>query len=145
MGGEAVYLAQKRHKTESSRRKHMRQHSAQLFMEDIKGVQQSPACRDVVFLLLFVFHLFFIIYLGNLYSKESVRSHPEEEEEEYSLVTIYYQNLLYLSCISGAFAVGISSLLLGVMAMFARYFVQVALVVVITLSFTWGTIGIGLR
>ena len=144
-GGEAVYLAQKRHKAESSRRKHMRQHSAQLFMEDLKGVPQAPACRDVIFLLLFVFHLLFIVFLGNLYVDESVRERPEAEEEELRLVTVYYQNLLYISCLSGAFAVLVSSLLLGVMTLFARYFVQVALVVIITLSFTWGTIGIGLR
>ena len=57
--GEAVFIAQKttkhRHKkSPSSRRMHMRQRSAQLFMEDVKGVKQNPACRDVFFLLLFL-------------------------------------------------------------------------------------------
>jgi Plasma-membrane choline transporter len=143
-GGEAMYLAQKRHKSESVRRKHMRQHSAQLYMEDIKGVEQTPQCRDVIFLLLFVFHLLFIVYLGNMYSNEAFRAHTVQEEEEDSAVTIYYTPLLYLSCISGAFGVAVSTILLGIMSIFPKHFVQVALVVVITLSFVWGTIGIGL-
>lgn len=145
-GGEAVYMAQKRHKSESTRRKHIRQHSAQLFMEDIKGTPQAPACRDVVFLLLFVFHLFFIVLLGNLYAGEALKT---DATGQYSIssevkVTVYYDNLLYLSVISGAFAIGVSAMILAVMTMFARHFVQVALMVIIVLSFVWGTAGIGL-
>lgn len=117
----------------------MRQHSAQLFMEETKGIPQSSACRDVFFLLLFVFHLLFIVSLGNLYSKEAFQKHTHAGS-----VTVQYDNLLALSVMSGAFAIVVSSILLGVMALFAEYFVQVALCVVITLSFVWGTIGIGL-
>ena len=62
-GGEAVYLAQQKTRKGSSKRQpstrkmHMRQKSAQLFMEDVKGQEQIPACRDILFLMLFVFHL----------------------------------------------------------------------------------------
>ena len=142
-GGDAVDLGFLQHKRrESTRNRHMRQHSAQLYMEDCKGEEQTPRCRDVFFLLLFVFHLFFIVYVGNLYAKEALKVHPVEEDNP--SVTIYYNNLLYVASISGAFAIVLSTALLGVMTMFARHFVQVALVVVITLSFMWGTIGVGL-
>jgi len=146
-GGEAVYLAQKRHKSESSRRKHIRQHSAQLYMEDIKGEPQPPACRDIFFLLLFVFHLFFIILLGNLYGGEALGGDSPTQMVRVSpgvKVTVYYNSLLFLAVVTGAFAVGVSTMILALMSMFAKYFVQVALCVIITLSFAWGTAGIGL-
>ena len=143
-GPESLAVAQKRPKSESVRRKHMRQHSAQLYMEDVKGVVQIPRCRDVLFLLLFFFHLMGVVYLGNRYSAEAFQVHTIQEQERHSTLTVYYTPLLYLSCISGAFAVVLSSLLLGAMSIFPRNFVQVALVVVITLSFVWGTVGIGL-
>lgn len=145
-GTEALLLAQssKRVKNESVRRKHMRQHSAQLYMENFKGVEQPRRCRDVVFLLLFAFHLFGIVYLGNLYAKEAFAARSVDEQKKHSTVTVYYRPLLYLSCVSGAFSVVLSSILLAMMSIFPKNFVQVALVVVITLSFVWGTIGIGL-
>jgi len=164
--GEALFVAQKRHKPESSRRKHIRQHSAQLFMEDIKGIPQPPACRDILFLLLFVFHLFFIVLLGNLYAGEALKKSstsigtavavesddalavvPEYESgtaPAAGTVTVYYENLLFLSVVSGAFAIGVSTVMLAIMSMFARKFVQVALMLIIVLSFGWGTAGIGL-
>jgi hypothetical protein len=145
-GAEAFLLSQqtKRYKSESVRRKHMRQHSAQLYMEEVKGVEQPRKCRDVVFLLLFAFHLLGIVYAGNMYASEAFKTHSELEQKKHSTVTVYYNSLLYLSCISGALSVVLSSLLLAAMSIFPKNFVQVALVVVITLSFVWGTIGIGL-
>jgi hypothetical protein len=141
-GGEPVYFTQKRSKSESSRKMQLRQHSAQFFMEEIKGTEQPASCRDVVFLLLFVFHLIFMIYLGQIYGKEALKANGLTDAEH--SVTIYYSSFIYLSAISGAFAVVISASLLAVMIYFARYFVQVALIFVITISFIWGTLGIGL-
>ena len=40
-GGEAIYIA-KKHKGRSPRKMHMRQRSAQLFMENVKGQEQIP-------------------------------------------------------------------------------------------------------
>lgn len=127
------------HKTESLRKMHVRQHSAQLFVKDIKGVEQPLVCRNVLFLLLFVFHLLFIVYLGQMYGKEAMKYHGEDSDQ----VTIIYSSLVYIACWSGLFAVFISALLLGAMTYFARHFVQIALFVVIVMSFVWGTIGIG--
>ena len=184
-GGEAVFLAQKgllpggtplapsrRHMhRESSRRMHMRQQSAQLWVEEVKGEEQSPACRDIFFFILFVFHLLFIGYLGTIYGQEALLPHrvfnhdnasPTTEISSFSSnvttaaaeaadmssegvgVTIYYHNLIYLGCWSGLFGVVLSSLLLGAMTVFARNFVQITLFIVIALSFIWGTVGIGL-
>ena len=121
---------------ESSRRMHMRQHSAQILVEDIKGQEQSRACRDVIFLLLFVFHLVFVGYLGNIYGKEALKPHDEDLQEQWNAtmdyvsdddlilstpeVTIYYKNLFYVGCLSGPFAVALSALLLSAMTFFAR-------------------------
>jgi hypothetical protein len=126
-------------KTESLRKMHVRQHSAQLFMADIKGVEQPLACRNVFFLLLFVFHLLVLAYLGQIYGKDALKYHGDNPDQ----VTIIYSSLVYIACWSGLFAVLISALLLGAMTYFARHFVQIALFVVIALSFIWGTIGIG--
>ena len=146
-GGEAVFLTRKRH--ESSRKRHMRQQSAQLWVEDVKGVEQPLACRNVAFLLFFVFHLVFLMYLSNKYSYEAIRDvngvpTAGVDDDTLPTVTVYYTNLLYIACLSGAFAVVLSSILLLVMTIFARYFVQVILIVIISLSFIWGTAGIGL-
>ena len=145
--GEAVFIAQKstkhRHKkSPSTRRMHMRQRSAQLFMEDVKGVEQNPACRDVFFLLLFLFHLLGIVYLGNMYGTESMKFHEDFDND--ASVTIIYRNVVYVACLSGVFAVSASALALLVMTVLARKIVQIALILTISLSFAWGTIGIGL-
>lgn len=144
IGGEAVFLAQKKnkHRKTPSRKMHMRQQSAQLFMEDIKGSEQQPKCRDVTFLLLFLFHILGIVYLGNTYGYEALRFHDELESE--TSVTIIYRNVVYVACLSGIFAVTISALALLLMTAIARKLVQAALMLTITLSFFWGTVGIGL-
>lgn len=143
-GGEAVFLAKKgkNRKSPSARKMHMRQRSAQLFMEDVKGVEQLPACRDIIFLMLFVFHLLGIVYLGNTYGFEGLRYHDEMDSD--STVTIVYSNVIYISCLSGGLAVVISALALLLMTAIARKIVQIALILTITLSFAWGTIGVGL-
>jgi hypothetical protein len=144
IGGEAVFLAQKKnkHRKTPSRKMHMRQRSAQLFMEEIKGMEQQPKCRDVAFLLLFLFHILGIVYLGNTYGYEALRFHDELESE--TSVTIIYRNVVYVACLSGIFAVTVSALALLLMTAIAKKLVQAALMLTITLSFFWGTIGIGL-
>jgi hypothetical protein len=119
---------------------HARQKSAQLLVEDIKGIEQPLTCRNVSFLLLFVFHLVFMVYLGQEYGPSAFVYHGTNTDA----VTIVYSNLVYIAIWSGLFAVGISALLLGAMTYFASHFVQIALFFMITLSFVWGTIGIGL-
>lgn len=138
LGGEAVFMAQKRtkhRKGQSSRKMHMRQKSAQLFMEDVKGVDQIPSCRDIIFLLLFVFHLLGIVYLGNTYGYEALRYHESDSDAS---VTIVYQNLVFVSLLSGVFAILVSALVLLTMMAVAKKIVQIALILTITLSFAWG-------
>lgn len=145
-GGEAMFTAQRRQRPESSRKRHMRQQSAQIYMEDIKGTEQAPSCRDIIFLLGFVFHLFFIAYLNNTYAWAAIKDPTEmgPSEETGSQVVIFYQNLIVTSLLCGVFAASISAALLVVVTTFAHAFIQVALIVVITLSFVWGTVGVGL-
>ena len=149
-GGEAVFLLRKgsSHNKSSrasrTKKRHMRQKSAQLFMEDVKGTEQLPSCRDIIFLLLFVFHLLGIIYLGRTYGNEALRIHDEYPKDSESSVTIIITNLIYISGLSGLFAIVVSGFTLLLMANFANQIVQVALVLSITFSFVWGTIGIGL-
>ncbi len=144
LGGEAVFAAQSKnkHRRTSSRKMHMRQKSAQLFMEDVKGSQQIPSCRDIIFLMLFVFHLLGIVYLGNAYGYEALRYH-DDVDTDYS-VTIVYQNLVFVCLLSGVFAILISAIALLLMMAVAKKIVQIALILTITLSFAWGTVGIGL-
>lgn len=123
-------------RSSSMRKTHLRQQSVQVFMETIKGVEQRTTCRSVLFLLLFLFHLVFIGYLGMLYGEEAVTPHKDETE-----VTIIYKNFVLLACAGGLFAMVLSILLLANMMYFARNFIQVALVLVIGMSFVWGTLG----
>jgi len=150
-GGEAVFLVNKSSsRKRSTRRKsgtkkrHMRQRSAQLFMEEIKGTEQIPRCRDIVFLLLFVFHLLGIVYLGRTYGDEAFTIHDESPEDSESSVTIIFTNLIYIAGLSGVFAMVVSGLTLLLMTGNANKVVQIALVLSITFSFVWGTMGIGL-
>jgi hypothetical protein len=148
LSGEAVFLAnsgssKKGHRKQgSTRRMHMRQQSAQLFMEDVKGVEQLPSCRDVVWTLLFLFHLLGIVYLGNTYGYEALRFHDQIEDEK--PVTIIYRNIIYVASLSGILSMTVSALALFLMTLFVKQIIQVALCFTITLSFAWGTIGIGL-
>lgn len=122
----------------------MRQQSAQIFMEDVKGTEQLPSCRDILFILLFVFHLLGIVYLGRTYGNEATRIHDESPEDADLSVTIIGTNLIYISALSGFFAIVVSGLTLMLMTNFPAKIVHVALVLSITFSFVWGTIGIGL-
>ena len=159
-GGEAVFLARaargmasgSHSGPSSTRKRHMRQKSVQLFMQDVKGIEQPPACRDVFFLLFFVFHLFGMVLLSNMYSYEALQ-HGEQtivpdqspsDGEHARGFTVNYNNLLIIAGCCGVEAMVLSTTLLGVMSYFARNFVQVALIVAIALSFVWGTLGIGL-
>ncbi|VEU37624.1 unnamed protein product [Pseudo-nitzschia multistriata] len=150
-GGEAVFLLNKNSSRKASRRggsrtkrRHMRQHSAQLFMEEVKGTEQLPSCRDIIFLLLFVFHLLGIVYLGRTYGNEALLIHDESLEESESSVTIILMNMIYLAGLSGVFAMVVSGLTLLLMATIANKIVQIAIILSITFSFLWGTMGVGL-
>lgn len=134
-GGEAAFYGKNRGKR-SNRKMHMRQRSAQLFMEDIKGVQQPPVCRDVLFVLLFLFHLVGIVYLGTTYGSEAT--------ERDQAVTLSYHNVTYMACLCGAFAVIVSTIALVIVMTITKKIIQLALFLTIALSFAWGTIGIGL-
>lgn len=154
---------------ESSRRKHMRQHSVQVYMETTKGTLQPRQCRDVIYLMVFVTQLLAIVYLGQLYFQYAIsttttrmmndnnNSHADwtntvvgdvpttsTYDDDKETVTLYYNTLLYAACLCGSFAMILSAMLLGIMTVFARQVVQVALIFAMTLSFVWGTIGIGL-
>lgn len=158
---EAVFQANRRGK---SRKMHMRQQSAQLFMEPIKGVKQTRACRDVLFVLLFLLQLAGMAYLGMTYGHDVyLGEHAVEDianlddhsgledgdvEEvmvdlEEDSVAISYRNVIYVTCLCGLFSVAISTLALVIMTMIAKRLVQVSLILTISLSFAWGTIGIG--
>ena len=119
---------------------HMRQMSAQLFMEDSKGVEQPVACRDVLFFLLFVIHLIGIFFLGSTYSRDALMVNQTGDEWT---VNVWYLNVIVVASLCGAFAVALSTLTLIIMTVFVRRLVQVSLILIIALSFAWGTIGIG--
>lgn len=156
VGGEAVFLAQKnsgggRSHRESSRKRHMRQQSAQLFMEEVKGIEQPLQCRDVVFLLLFLFHIVGIAFLGTTYGHDAMDIHSRTHNNNVTTpndlgdeVELYFTNMLYVAGLSGLFSLAFSLLAFGLMTVIARKFVQVALCLAITISFAWGTIGTGL-
>eukprot|EP00535_Pseudo-nitzschia_heimii_P009538 CAMPEP_0197187966 /NCGR_PEP_ID=MMETSP1423-20130617/16951_1 /TAXON_ID=476441 /ORGANISM="Pseudo-nitzschia heimii, Strain UNC1101" /LENGTH=909 /DNA_ID=CAMNT_0042639687 /DNA_START=107 /DNA_END=2836 /DNA_ORIENTATION=+ len=149
-GGEAVFLLNKNSSRKESTRgksrkkRHMRQRSAQLFMENVKGTEQMPSCRDIVFLLFFVFHLLGIIHLGKTYGNEVLRFHDDTPEDSESSVTFLFSTLIYLAALCGVFAMVISGLTLLLMTIIANKIVQIALILSITFSFVWGTMGIGL-
>ena len=137
---ESSYRDVRRGKHHSRRKMHMRQKSAQLFMEDTKGVQQPLACRDVLFYLLFVVHIIGVLYLGAHYSRDALMVNKTADEWT---VNVDYRNLIFVAALCGAFAVTLSILTLLVMTVIVRRLVQVSLILAIALSFAWGTIGIG--
>jgi Plasma-membrane choline transporter len=144
VGGEAASIFKGVPSRESSRKKHQRQLSAQQYMEQIKGVEQPLQCRNVSFLLLFFFHLLFVgAYLGERYVKESLSPStvPAVNPE---IIRIDYQILMLVSVLSGGFAIILSTVLLALMTMFARNYLQISLFITIGMAFIWGTLGVGL-
>jgi hypothetical protein len=144
VGGEAAIIFKGVPSRESSRKKHQRQQSAQLYMEQIKGVEQPLQCRNVSYLLLFVFHLLFVgVYLGERYTKESLSPTivPAVDPE---VIRIDYHNLVFVSTLSGGFAIILSTVLLALMTLFARNYLQISLFITIGMAFIWGTLGVGL-
>lgn len=113
-------------------------------MEEVKGTEQLPSCRDLGFFMLFVFHLLGIVYLGRTYGNEALQMHDDSPEDNDSSVTFIFKNLIYLAGLSGVFAMVISGLTLLLMTTIANKIVQVALILSISFSFVWGTMGIGL-
>jgi hypothetical protein len=158
--GEATFQANRRNK---ARKMHMRQQSAQLFMEPVKGIKQVQACRDVMFVILFLFHLIGMAFLGITYRHDVYIGEKSVEDGsstggagmedatvaeilvdlEDDAVSISYRNVMYVTCLCGIFSVVISTLALVIMTVIAKRLVQVALILTISLSFAWGTIGIG--
>ena len=131
----------RKHRSPHSLRKmHMRQKSAQLFMEDTKGVKQPVAFRDVLFGLLFLMHLVGIFYLGMHYSRDAIMVNATHGE---MAINVWYRNVILIAALSGVFAVGVSTLTLILMTVIVKKLVQVSLILTIVLSFAWGTIGIG--
>lgn len=105
----------------------------------IHGAEQPLTCRNVVFLLLFVFHLILVVYAGQHYFRKAVH----EEGNETTVIDILYDNLIKIASYSGMFAVLLSMMLLLIVS-FASKFIQTALFLTISMSFLWGTIGIGI-
>jgi hypothetical protein len=143
-GGEATIIFKGVPSRESTRKKHQRQLSVQQYMEQIKGVDQPLQCRNVSFLLLFVLHLLFVgVYLGERYAKESLSPSivPVVNPE---VIRIDYHNLIFVSTLSGGFAIILSTVLLALMTMFARNYLQISLFITIGMAFIWGTLGVGL-
>lgn len=137
-GGEAAFAAQR--KTKSKALQSMR--TAQTLMNDIKGVPQEAACRNVIFLLLFLFHLVGMAYIGSTFGRDQVLLEKSSWDDNTNVV-IDIHRVIYVASISGAFAVVVSAMALVMMTIIARRFVQVALFLLIAMSFAWGTIGIG--
>lgn len=135
------HRGRKHHRSHSSLRKmHMHQKSAQLFMEDAKGVRQPAAFRDVLFGVLFLMHIVGIVYLGIHYSHDAFMVNAKHGKWE---INVWYRNVILIATLSGTFAVGVSTLTFILMTMIVRKLVQVSLILTIALSFAWGTIGIG--
>ena len=139
--GEVFYQPNRRNK---SRKMHMRQQSAQIFMEPVKGVRQEAACRDVFFVLLFLLHLSGVAFLGSMYGHDAyIGEHYVESGQAVKDLSFSYRNVIFVTGLCGLFGVVVSTLALVIMTMIVKRLVQVSLILTIALSFAWGTIGIG--
>ena len=139
-------------KTSSTRKMHMRQHSVQTFMNDVRGEPQPRRCRDAIFAALFLLQIAVMVAIGVKYGPEALRQ-TEEELGEFvedngtdgtGTLRISYRNVIAVACLCGFFAATLSAVALAVMTVIARRLVQVALIFSIVMAFAWGTLGIGL-
>jgi len=133
------------HKRSASthRKMHMRQESVELFMDNVKGVEQIRRCRDILFALLFCVQVAAVMYIGIRYSRDALHGVEINDLRTEDHITTYH-NFIVVACLSGAFSVATSALALLVMMAISRRLVQVALIFSIGMAFAWGTIGIGL-
>ena len=125
-------------------------------METVKGVEQPMVCRNVVFLLLFVFHLLLVSAAGKLYGPTVIREWREEDsgnmvvlpdvdddDDEEQGITLLYTNFVLLAAASGVCGILLSHIFLWILAVRAQQFIPVALYLTIAGSFLWGTAGVG--
>lgn len=169
--GEAAFGLQQPQRRGSHRRQHSdrsarsqrRQQSVQLVMDEVKGVEQPMVCRNVVFLLLFVFHLLLVMAAaGRLYGDASTTITPSSSLDDDATTTtttapttlsslFYYTNstpphpnFLTLTLASGGVSALLSYLCVVYWAVAPRQGLAVMLYSTIAASFFWGTIGVGL-
>jgi len=137
---------------------HMRQNSVNLYMKSVKGEKQSKSFKDVLFGVLFIAQLVIMCIVGLKFGPEALVETAEElgpgegmEDDEvldqlglHEKVILAHQNIIKMAYTCGAFAIIVSALALAFMMAMSRRLVYVALVLSIGVSFTWGTIGIGI-
>eukprot|EP00585_Thalassiosira_rotula_P008777 CAMPEP_0196138668 /NCGR_PEP_ID=MMETSP0910-20130528/6224_1 /TAXON_ID=49265 /ORGANISM="Thalassiosira rotula, Strain GSO102" /LENGTH=764 /DNA_ID=CAMNT_0041399295 /DNA_START=234 /DNA_END=2528 /DNA_ORIENTATION=+ len=136
-------------------RTHMRQHSVNNFMKSVKGEKQPNSCKDILWCLLFLTQLAVMCVVGFKFGSEALVETIEElgpgegiEDDDFLdtnvKLVLAHQNIIKMAYTCGAFAIIVSALALAFMMAMSRRLVYVALVLSIGVSFTWGTIGIGI-
>ena len=125
----------------------MRHHSAQLFMSEVKGVEQPKQFRDVFFALVFYAQLFFMMAVAAKFGPMAMAKYDyiSKNHTDDSIVIVEYPHVLQLAIYTGFFACALSGLALFFMTVFSSDVIQICLIFSIVMSFAWGTIGIGLQ
>mmetsp|Transcript_20559 Transcript_20559/g.44132 ORF Transcript_20559/g.44132 Transcript_20559/m.44132 type:complete len:727 (+) Transcript_20559:1-2181(+) len=139
------------HKGSGRPKMHMRQNSVNRFMKTYKGEKQPASCKDVLWCVLFVAQLAIMCFAGLTFGPEALVESDEElgqDDDDFveadRKVILAHQNIIKMAYTCGAFAIIVSALALAFMMAMSRRLVYVALVLSIGVSFTWGTIGIGI-
>jgi len=126
-----------------TRHYHLKQMEVERYMSSIRGeIQSARRCNDVPFAILFYAHFAVIAWLSSNYGLSSILLNANFESD-ISNVKVDYQNLIIVTCFCGLFASGLSGMALLFMTLFPGKLMQIALILSVTMSFIWGTFGIG--
>jgi hypothetical protein len=153
----------------------MRIKSAQLFMQDIRVKKQPRSFRDVLFAIVFYGQVAIMIWLAVRFgpsafwnagrmteeaaAASSMADAAEDDlgvggsgvedtgvnEQHDTTLQVRYNNVIKMAVACGFFACALSGLALLVLTIFFCRVVPIALIASIVMSFTWGTVGIGLH
>ena len=126
-------------------RQHMRHHSAQLAMTDIKGTVQKPKCHHVLFVFLFYAQLIAMLVVSTTYGHSAMTKYHNAEVAEVESYILQYPHVLQMAICAGFFACAFSGLTLLLLTVFSSDVIQICLIFSIIMSFAWGTVGIGFQ
>jgi len=138
-------ITPKREKISTKRRTSFRRsHKVTHLVSDVRGTKQATSCRDYFFAMLFYAQLAIILFLGIQLGPQALgyQGTGMDITIETGGVQFMYRNAIILACGSGLISIAISTCLLIFMTTSARSVVLFALFVSISLSLTWGVIGV---
>ncbi len=126
-----------------------RQKSIGIMVDQHVGQKQPTQCRDAIFAFVYITQVLIVICLGLRFGPIAFQSNGVSEEEDSSSgsdwshdVQFTYVNVLLIILTAGFVSMVLSVIILGLMAIFTKHMVHLALMQCLLLSLVWTVVGL---